>query len=173
MDMAHISNEDLKIVSHQLERTPKNVMKIVYRCSYGFPVVIESKTVLEEKPFPTVYWLTCPFLRYAISKVESNGGVSRFENILLTSPEFYVEHVEAHLKARIKAIDLADENVQVIERLKKRGMGGISDFKHIKCLHMHVAYHLGGIENPVGKMVLKELKNLECENCLCEKIVKG
>ncbi len=167
--MMFISNEDMKIVSYQLGRTPKNVVRVVKRCSYGFPTVIESKSILEGKPFPTVYWLTCPFLRYAISQIESLGGISRFEGILSTSPEVYTKHVESHLKAKAKAVELADKNVQVIENLKKRGMGGISDFKHVKCLHMHVAYHLGGIENPVGKMVLSELKDLECENGWCGK----
>lgn len=164
-----ISNRDMRIVSYQLGRTPKNVVRVVKKCSYGFPVVIESKTILEGKPFPTAYWLTCPFLRYAISKIESFGGILKFENILSTYPELYAKHVKAHLKAKAKAIELADKNVRVIESLKKRGMGGLSDFKHVKCLHMHVAYHLGGIENPVGKMVLSELGDLECESGLCKK----
>lgn len=167
-----ISNKDMRIVSYQLGKTPKNVVRVVRRCSYGFPVVIESKSILEGKPFPTVYWLTCPFLKYAISRIESLGGILKFENILSNSPELYAKHVEAHLKAQARAIELADKNVRVIKSLKKRGMGGLSDFKHVKCLHMHVAYHFGGIENPVGRMVLSELEVQECESGLCENVVK-
>lgn len=57
----------------------------------------------------------------------------------------------------------------MIKRIKNAGMGGISDFSHIKCLHLHVAYHLGGIKNPIGEMVLKEIKQIECSNVLCKK----
>lgn len=168
-----LSEEDIKIVARQIGRIPKNIIRIVRRCSCGFPVVIESHSVLEGKPFPTVYWLTCPYLRYQISKLESNGGVKRFETLLSESLELYAKHVEAHLKASERAIELArNASCSVIERLSRCGMGGIADFKHVKCLHMHVAYHIGGIKNPVGEMVLSELKSVECDDCVCEKDTK-
>ncbi len=168
-----LSEEDIKIVSHQLGRTPKNIIQIARRCSYGFPVVIESSPVLEGKPFPTIYWLTCPYLRYQVSRLESNGGVARFEGLLSKSPKLYAEYVEAHLKSKEKAVELAQNAPNsVLKRLSKCGMGGIEDFEHIKCLHMHVAYHIGGIKNPVGRMILCELKNVECNNGICEKYTR-
>lgn len=168
-----LSEKDIKIVSRQLGRKPKNITKIVHRCSYGFPVVIESYSVLEGKPFPTIYWLTCPYLRYQISKLESNGGVTKFENLLSKSSKLYAEHVSAHLKSKKRAIELAQNAPSsVIERLSNCGMGGITDFEHIKCLHMHVAYHIGGIKNPVGRMILFKLKSVECNSNICKKYTK-
>lgn len=166
-----LSEEDLRIVSYQIGKIPKNMKRVAYRCSYGFPVVVESYPILDGKPFPTIYWLTCPHLRYQISKLESNGEISRFEKLLSNTPQMYAEHIAAHLKSRKKAIDLAiaiNAPTSVAERLSVCGMGGITNFQHVKCLHMHVAYHIGGIENPIGKMVLSEIKGVECTTKVCK-----
>ncbi|BBJ27181.1 DUF501 domain-containing protein [Athalassotoga saccharophila] len=160
-----IELEDLSVVSIQLNRIPKNVSEVVRRCSFGFPVVIRSFPILDGKPFPTLYWLTCPFMRSEISKIESNGGIKRYEEILSNSKELLDLQIEAHLKANEKIKSFVDENVK---DLFKGGMGGIKDFRHVKCLHMHVAYHLGGIKNPVGESVLSEIK-MECEDGICGK----
>ncbi len=162
--------QDLKIVSAQLGREPKNVLKVAKRCSFGFPVVVESSPMLNGKPFPTIYWLTCPFLIKAISVLESDGGIPRYEEILSGSSELYGEHVDSHLRARKKAMELAGSApAGVLKRLETCGMGGIKDLEHVKCLHMHTAYHLGGIENPIGKGVISELACTECDDALCSK----
>ena len=167
--MVRISDKDLKLISAQLERFPKNVLEVSQRCSYGFPVVIKSKPILEGKPFPTIYWLSCPFLRYKISQLETEGYIPKYEKLLASSPRLLSLQVRAHLRAQKEAIELAGEKGWIRERLSSGGMGGISNFSHIECLHLHVAYHLGGIENPVGKMVLEEIGKKECENALCKK----
>ena len=167
--MVRVCDEDLKVISSQLGRTPKNVLEVSYKCSYGFPVVVKSNPVLDEKPFPTIYWLTCPYLRYRISQIEAEGGIVKYEKIINSSKALFHLQEKAHLLARKEAIELAGDNEWIIKRIKKGGMGGISDFSHLKCLHLQVAYHLGGIRNPVGKMVLDEIRQLECKNALCEK----
>ncbi len=163
-----ISDRDLKVISFQLERTPKNILKVVLRCSYGYPMVIKSKPVLDGKPFPTLYWLTCPFLRYKLSQLEADGYIPKYEKILSNSSEMRVEEIAAHFKAREEALKLVEEE-WIKESLKRRGMGGISNFSHIKCLHLHVAYHLGGIRNPVARMALDEIGSAECLDKWCEK----
>ena len=50
--------------------------------------------------------------------------------------------------------------------LSARGIGGISDRRYVKCLHLHVAHALAG-ENPVGRLVLEGLEVRECENGIC------
>lgn len=94
--MVRISDEDLKIVSAQLERYPKNVLEVSYRCSFGFPMVIKSKPVLEGKPFPTIYWLTCPYLRYRVSQLEANGDIPKYEKLLSSSKNLFDLQLKAH-----------------------------------------------------------------------------
>ncbi len=170
--MVCVSNEDLKIISAQLERFPKNVLEVSRRCSYGFPVVVKSKPVLNGKPFPTIYWLTCPYLRYHISKLEAKGKIIEYERLLSSSQRLFELQIKAHLRAQSEAVELikdVKDDEWIVKRLKDGGMGGISDFSHLKCLHLQVAYHLGGIENPVGRLVLEEIGQLECENAWCKK----
>ncbi|MGC9212724.1 MAG: DUF501 domain-containing protein [Athalassotoga sp.] len=160
-----IGLDDLSVVSNQLNRIPHNVSEIVKRCSFGFPTVIRSFPVLDGKPFPTLYWLTCPFMRSEISKIESNGGIKKYEEMLSKSKELLDLQIKAHLEANKRIRSIAGDGMK---DLFKGGMGGIKDFRHVKCLHMHVAYHLGGIENPVGKGVLSEIK-MECKDGICGK----
>ncbi len=166
--MARIFGKDLKIVSLQLQRTPKNAEKIVLRCSKGYPTVVKSSPVLDGKPFPTLYWLTCPFLRYKISQFESEGYIARYESMLMISSEMRFKENLAHIRARDEILSEVKEK-WIREKMASRGMGGIEDFSHIKCLHLHVAYHLGGIENPVAELILKEIGRLECEENWCQK----
>lgn len=153
---------DFATITSQLKRIPKNAIEVVKRCSYGFPVVIKSFPISDGKPFPTLYWLTCPFMRAEISKIESNGGIRRYESFI-SSGELFHSHVQAHLLANRQVMNLVDDDMK---HFFTGGMGGIRDFRHVKCLHMHVAYHLGGIENPVGAGVLSEIK-MECESGIC------
>jgi hypothetical protein len=47
------------------------------------------------------------------------------------------------------------------------GIGGMLNLESIKCLHLQVANYLGGVENPIGKAVLEELKEIHCNNRFC------
>jgi hypothetical protein len=56
--------------------------------------------------------------------------------------------------------------------LLDKGIGGIGDFRRIKCLHLHVAHALAR-ENPIGKLVLKALPNRACSQnkVICSALV--
>lgn len=173
--MVRFPVQDLKIVSAQLGRVPKNVISVAKRCSFGYPVAVQSSPILDGKPFPTIYWLTCPFLIKKISSLESSGGIPKYEKLISDSPELYGEHLSSHRKAKEKAVELAGSDAPegILKRLGRCGMGGIEDFSHVKCLHMHTAYQLGGIENPVGRGVVAEIGGLECEDGFCSKYTGG
>ncbi len=160
-----IASKELEIITRQIKRTPENAITVVKYCSYGFPMVIESFPILNGKPFPTLYWLTCPFLRNEISKMESDGWIKRYEETIAKSSEFLNSQIKAHELAKKNVMDLLQDDVLRMKFIG--GMGGTRNFKHVKCLHMHVAYHLGGIENPIGKSVLSKINRLECKNGIC------
>ncbi len=160
-----ISNVEMGILTKQIGRTPENALDIVKYCSYGFPMVIKSFPILNGEPFPTLYWLTCPFLRDKISRMESEGWIKKYEDFMTKSPAFFDLNMKAH--------ELARENLTTLlqnDDLKSKftgGMGGIKNFNHVKCIHMHVAYHLGGIENPIGRSALSMIDLSECKNNFC------
>lgn len=162
-----IADKEMEIITKQIGRTPENAIDIVRYCAYGFPVVIKSFPILNEKPFPTLYWLTCPFLREKISKMESVGWIKKYESIMTKSDEFFNLQIKAHEMARKYLTDILPNDDLKVRFLG--GMGGIRDYNYVKCIHMHVAYHLGGIENPVGRSTLSLIESTECDNAFCRK----
>lgn len=89
---------DEKIVGWQLGRKITNMRRVVFRCPYGYPVVIESFPIKDGKPFPTLYWLTCPHLRKEVSKLESQGYVKEFEEKLEREGKLREKMKKAHVE---------------------------------------------------------------------------
>ena len=153
---------DLEIVRRQLKRDIDNFRKVVKRCKWGFPVVIESLPEKEGKPFPTLYWLTCPHLRKEVAKLESKGWIRKFEEIIKKDEIFREKLVRAHLQVA-KRREALIKNDKVREALRGVGSGGIRDLTKVKCLHLHLADFLAGVENPVGEMVWIMIDKRECD----------
>src|SRR5215211_1429674 len=65
------SYEDYAAVARQLGREPRP-FRVAARCPFGVPSVIENERTRE---MPKSFWVTCPNLVAAISRVESTGGV--------------------------------------------------------------------------------------------------
>src|SRR5919205_3924638 len=63
--------KDYETVARQLGRRPRP-FSVAARCPFGLPSVIENGRTRE---MPTSFWVTCPSLVAAISRVESTGGV--------------------------------------------------------------------------------------------------
>ncbi|AEH51003.1 DUF501 domain-containing protein [Pseudothermotoga thermarum] len=165
--------EDLKVVEKQLGRPPRVFRSVKSRCPYGYPVTIECHPESNGSPFPTLYWLTCPFLNKVISRLESKGMIKKLEQMVRNDEKLRTRYIKAHLNI----IDLRDKLVtseSVRLKLKQVGTGGIRDFLSIKCLHLHVADYLSGVDNPIGEIVLKTIKqdygNFYChsDGILCE-----
>ncbi len=153
---------DLEILERQLGRKIENLRRVVRRCSKGFPVVIESRPVRDSKPFPTLFWLTCPHLRREVSRLEEAGWIKRFEEEIEKDGNFRERLFKAHVEV-IRRRERLIEDGWIKEELSKVGSGGIRDFTKVKCLHLHLADYLAGIENPIGERVFQMIENKECE----------
>src|SRR4029079_18123983 len=71
--------DDTRVVSWQLGRPARPFRRVAARCAYGFPAVTEQAPFgADGKPFPTTFYLTCPWLVAGISRVEAEGGVERY-----------------------------------------------------------------------------------------------
>ncbi len=158
-----MDGNDLEVVEKQLGRKIDNFRRVVRRCRWGLPVVIESLPEKNGKPFPTLYWLTCPHLRKKVSKLESEGWIKKFEEIIQKDEKFKERLVKAHINVKEKRERLAkDESIR--EALQSVGSGGIRDLTKVKCLHLHLADFLAGVDNPIGEMVWSMIYERECEN---------
>ncbi len=70
---------DTEIVARQLGRRPRAFRRVAVRCPFGRPAVTEQVPFDEDgRPFPTQFYVTCPHLVAAISRLEAAGGVERW-----------------------------------------------------------------------------------------------
>jgi len=130
--------------------------------------VIQVRPVVKGLPFPTLYWLTCPFLVRAIDRLEATGWVKRLEGLLAEDPALAAALRRAHAEYIAERLDLLPECERaeleargMLEALRDRGIGGIADPRRLKCLHLHAAHALAR-SNPIGDRVLELLPEREC-----------
>jgi hypothetical protein len=166
---------DKVIVQRQLALSANktdNYYATVERCGFGFPRVIECFPFQQGKPFTTTHYLTCPFLRYEISKMEETGWIKRLGSVF-SSPEMKRAHEVIRQKRmkRLKHLGLDKQLTARYAEAFERGIGGIRDPRYGKCLHLHAATFLAGINNPAGELVIGEIKKraplLDCEGMSC------
>ena len=163
-----------KVLKFQLGKTPKGDFKVIKLCKFGFPVVIKNQPVVDGKPFPTMYWLTCPYLVKKVSQLEEKGLINHFELKLKYDHRFRNRYLKAqNFERNLRKLLIPDSVPKRIkEKLLKVGIGGIEKSLGVKCLHLHLASYLAGIPNPVGEEIYrKRLLAKECRDSYCERRV--
>jgi len=179
VDLARV--DDLLVVGRQIGRAPRGVDGVARRCRFGCPQVVVVHPVVDGAPFPTLYWLTCPHLRHAVSALESAGWVARLEDEVRRDDELRADFEKAHrsyIELRAARLSREEETALaargMLRGLLDGGIGGVADLRRVKCLHLHVAHALAG-ENPVGVRVLSDLGAMECEarNRICSAPLEG
>ncbi len=159
---------DRRIIERQLGRAPRGLRGIAVRCPHGYPQVIVVHPIVDGKPFPTMFWLTCPFLGKEIDRLEAGGTIGELEERIRTDSGLAARLLSAHrayIEERLALLS-GREREHLKERgmfdaLAGRGIGGIADFSRIKCLHLHVAHALAE-ENPIGRIVLDRIPQRAC-----------
>ena len=148
------------MVSWQLGRRAKPFRRVAARCAYGFPAVTEQAPFdADGEPFPTTYYLTCPWLVSGISRVEAGGGVERFSRAAAADPEL--------------ARSLADADAEQ-RRLRPEldvGIAGTRSPANLKCLHAHAAFALARPGYELGERVLSEAGERWCPDARCANAV--
>jgi len=174
--MEPVSLKDKRIIEKQLRRIPRGLLGIERRCHYGYPQVVTVYPLIEGKPFPTIFWLTCPFLAREIDRLEAEGWIVRMEVKLRADKGLALRLQEAHkayIAERQRLLSAEDraflKEAGMMKGLLEKGIGGTADFSRVKCLHLHVAHALAR-ENPIGELALQHLQQHTCpsEEVICE-----
>src|ERR671937_1776415 len=93
--------DDRAVVERQLGRPPRAFRRVVLRCPFGRPAVTEQAPYDRNgDPFPTTYYLTCPQLVAAVSRLEAGGGVERWSKRAASDPALRQSLERAHAEQR-------------------------------------------------------------------------
>jgi hypothetical protein len=166
--MECVSLSDERTIALQIGRRPRGLSGVARRCSYGYPQVARVHPIVEGRPFPTLYWLTCPYLAGQIDRLEADGWVGRLEERLSQDCDLsarYEAAWEAYVEDRLALLSEADlqylRGRGMLASLTERGIGGIAKPRRVKCLHLQTAHALAST-NPMGSVVLGMLERREC-----------
>jgi uncharacterized protein len=163
--------DDRAVVERQLGRTPRAFRRVAVRCPFGQPAVSEQEPYDRAgEPFPTMYYLTCPHLVAAVSRLEAAGGVERWSDAVERDPELAASLERATEEQRALRRALAPERPGPDGGASlDLGIGGSASPRRLKCLHAHVAYALARPGYELGERILGEVESpWPAERCCTE-----
>jgi hypothetical protein len=159
--------DDREVVERQLGRAPRAFRSVVVRCPWSRPAVTEQAPFDDSgEPFPTTYYVTCPQLVAAISRLEAAGGVERWSEAAQSEPELAASLAGAVAEQRRVRLELAagqrgpDEGASL-----ELGIGGSANPAQLKCLHAHAAFALARPGYRLGEEILSEIDPLWPRTC--------
>jgi hypothetical protein len=130
------------------------------RCPFGAPAVTEQQPYTGDgDPFPTTYYLTCPHLVAAVSRLEAAGGVERWSAAAREEPELAASLAAADDEQRRIRRELASGSERSDGGASLDfGVGGSRSRGSLKCLHAHVAFALARPGYQLGERILAEIE---------------
>ena len=144
-----VTRQDIKAVTRLLGREPRGLRAIPIRAAGGEPVVLQVASLVDDKPFPTLFWLVDPQLNLAIDRLEANGVIAQLQQKLDAEPAYQRQLADAHrAHIQLRSDLMTDDERCRVQQLgfepvfEQRGIGGIKNFNRIRCLHTYYAAHL-------------------------------
>lgn len=122
------------------------------------------------EPFPTMYWLTHPFLSHMVSQLEQEGCGIQWEQRLTNDPTAQDRMRRAHSAYGMERKHLlTDADVAWIATrhwesafAPSRGVAGSTNFNSVKCIHAHTAHFLSGrpgsSDNCIGQWAMEAIE---------------
>ena len=162
--MLNISLADQDIIKVQIGREPQGIAAIAVRAKNKIPVVLQMQSIVDDKPFPTLYWLCSKDVSRIIGTIETQGWVKDIEDLISRDSElreaFYKDH-QGYVAERESLMTEHDRKTikqrNFTELFKKYGIGGISHWDKVRCLHMQYAHHLAK-GNVIGQLLDNEFE---------------
>ena len=146
--------DDRAVVERQLGRRPRAFRAVAVRCPFGRPAVTEQAPLDEDgHPFPTQFYVTCPFLVAQISRLEAAGGVEAWTRAVADDLELRASLEQAQLEQRRLRPELA------------AGIGGSTRDGSLKCLHAHAAFALARPGYVLGDRIVAQVGVLWPDTC--------
>jgi hypothetical protein len=154
--------DDAQVVSWQLGRPAQPFRRVAVRCAYGYPAVTEQPPFGGDgEPFPTTYYLTCPWLVSALARIEAAGGVERWSQAAI------------HDRELAASLARADREQRELRPELPVGIAGTRRPEALKCLHAHAAFALARPGYELGERILAEVPERWCPDGRCKNAEEG
>ena len=154
--------DDTRVVSWQLGRPARPFRGVAARCAHGFPAVTEQAAFgADGEPFPTTFYLTCPWLVAGIARLEAGGGVERYSRAAQEDPELSA------------SLERADREQRALRPELPVGIAGTRARENLKCLHAHAAFALARPGYELGERIIGEVSERWCPDRRCEQAEQG
>ena len=115
--------------------------------------------MVDQKPFPTLYWLIDADYCLQIDRLEAAGWIAKVQSVIEETEELQAMMAEDHRQhVALRAQFLSDNEREFLQQqgmesaLEARGIGGIADLARVRCFHTWYAAHLV-MPNCIGRMV--------------------
>ena len=136
-------------VTERLGRKPRGFCDVSAFNDNGQPAVIRVSSVVDGKPFPTLFWLIDAEISLKIDRLEAAGWIAELQKRVNESSAIKLQMKQAH-EAHNKLRDgfLTEEERMLLDArgmmsaLSDRGIGGIQEPDRIRCLHTWYAAHM-------------------------------
>ena len=122
-------------------------------------MVIRVASLVDDKPFPTLFWLLDPDLCYRIDQLEAAGLIKQLQQridqdttVQAAMGNDHRAHIQLREEYMSPQIRQRLNELGFSEVLKNKGIGGIADYSRIRCLHTWYGAHLV-VPNTVGAML--------------------
>ncbi|MCO6557945.1 MAG: DUF501 domain-containing protein [Bifidobacterium sp.] len=152
------SDDDVALVKKQLGRFPRGMVAVGARCVCGRPLAVVTRPVLPDgTPFPTTCYLTSPEATKAVSRVEADGSMQHYTDLVQHDETIHAQYERAHRLYLAFRHELATRLGDSEEHIAGTSAGGMP--VRVKCLHALVAQTLvmGKGANPIGDIVLERI----------------
>lgn len=128
---------------------------------HGFPAVTEQPAFGPDgAPFPTTYYLTCPWLVAALARSEADGGVKRWSEA-------------ASLDSQLReSLERANAEQRELRPELDAGIAGTKNGA-LKCLHAHAAFALARPGYELGEQIVEEVGERWCPDARCASAAEG
>jgi hypothetical protein len=153
-----IDDKTRQLIAQYLGREPRGLQEVAAWYN-NEPAAVRVASMVDGKPFPTLFWLVHPEINLTIDRLEANGLIAvlqqkididvDLQNAMKKDHEAYIDARANWMSEEVKQ-EIDDK--QMHGAFDGRGIGGIADFSRIRCLHTWYGAHLV-ITNTVGQLL--------------------
>ena len=148
------------------------------RCRFGKVQVLVCRPFGRKgRPFPTTFWLVCPYLSHKAGVLESQGGVRELEAAITDLHEWrkynlLYQGVRLGLMGTVRRRFMFRHQRKIYRSVMRSGVGGMkqTDTISVKCLHLQAASFIGLGRHPGGKWLKAQGLCYDCggEHSCCQ-----